>query len=446
MSETSSILRGRARALPATSLSGSIKAPGDKSISHRAFILGALAEGRTAITGLLESEDVLNTGKAMAALGAKVSRTGAGAWSVDGCGGRFHTPGAPLDFGNAGTGVRLVMGLVAGAGVAAEFVGDASLSSRPMRRVTDPLGEMGAKFETTDGKLPARLAAGQLQGIHYTPPIASAQVKSAILLAGLGATGETLVHEPQITRDHTETMLAAFGAKLRVTRDGQASTISLTGPQRLTACPVDVPGDPSSSAFALVAALIIPGSEVTLSGVMDNPARTGLIETLKEMGADLTIEPGPMMAGERTMTITARASALRGIHVPAERAPAMIDEYPILSVAAAFAEGTTFMPGLEELRAKESDRLAGTAALLDANGARVEAGADSLTVHGMGPRGVPGGGTTITHHDHRLAMSGLVLGLASRDGASVDDIAMIATSYPDFFDHMRALGAQLEQG
>lgn len=291
---------------------------------------------------------------------------------------------------------------------------------------------------------PARLAPGPLTGIDYTPPVASAQVKSAILLAGLGAAGETRVHEPQITRDHTETMLAAFGAEITVEREGAASTVRLTGPQVLTGRDVDVPGDPSSSAFALVAALVVPGSEVTLTGVMDNPARTGLIETLREMGADITIEPGPVMAGERTMTVTARAGRLRGIEVPAARAPAMIDEYPILAVAAAFAEGTSFMPGLAELRAKESDRLAGTAALLAASGVEVETGEDSLTVHGAGTGGVTGGGRTETHHDHRLAMSGLVLGLASREGASVDDVAMIATSYPEFFDHMAALGARLE--
>ncbi|MEA1940693.1 MAG: 3-phosphoshikimate 1-carboxyvinyltransferase [Pseudomonadota bacterium] len=444
MSEISSRPSGPFRAYPASSLAGRLKAPGDKSVSHRALILGALATGETRIKGLLESEDVLNTAQAMTALGAGVERTGDGAWTVRGTSGHFAEPDGALDFGNSGTGVRLVMGAVAGSGVSAQFTGDESLSSRPMRRVTDPLEEMGATFETHEGRLPARLAASALRGIDYTPPVASAQVKSAVLLAGLGATGETRVHEPQITRDHTETMLAAFGADIEVVRDGTASTIRLTGPQTLKARDVDVPGDPSSSAFALVAALIVPGSEITLTGVMDNPARTGLIETLREMGADLDIEPGPDMAGERTMTVTARASALRGIDVPAERAPAMIDEYPILAVAAAFAAGTTHMPGLAELRAKESDRLAGTAALLRCNGVDVETGEDSLTVHGAGPGGVAGGGRTETHHDHRLAMSGLVLGLAAREGASVDDVAMIATSYPDFFAHMETLGARLE--
>ena len=444
MSDIPSRLRGPARSYPVSGLSGSIQAPGDKSVSHRALIFGGLADGVTRITGLLESDDVLNTGKAMQALGAGVVRTAPGQWTVTGTAGQLQTPDAPLDFGNAGTGVRLMMGVVAGHGAAADFIGDESLSARPMRRVTDPLGEMGARFETTDGHLPARLHASRLKGIHYTPPVASAQVKSAILLAGLGSEGETVVHEPHITRDHTETMLKAFGARIGVTRDGTASTVRLTGPQVLKACNVDVPGDPSSSAFAIVAALIVPESDVTLHGVMDNPARTGLLETLMEMGADITVTPGPDMAGERTMSLRVRASRLRGIDVPAERAPSMIDEYPILAVAAAFADGTTRMTGLEELRAKESDRLAGTAAILESNGVRIEAGEASLTVFGAGPGGVGGGGRTLTHHDHRLAMAGLVIGLGAKTPSSVDEIAMIATSYPDFFDHMRTLGARIE--
>ncbi|WP_291845278.1 3-phosphoshikimate 1-carboxyvinyltransferase [Maricaulis sp.] len=435
---------GAMRAMPATALSGTIKAPGDKSISHRAFILGGLAKGVTEITGLLESDDVINSGRAAAALGAKVEHLGHGHWKVTGTGGRFRSPSEPLDFGNAGTGVRLMMGAVAGSGASAAFVGDESLSSRPMRRVTDPLGEMGARFTTTDGRLPARLDGGPLSAIRYTPPIASAQVKSAVLLAALGATGTTVVHEPRITRDHTETMLAAFGVSLDIQRDGPATTVSLSGPQTLTACPVDVPGDPSSSAFAIIAALIVPGSDITLEGVMDNPARTGLIDTLKEMGADITLTPGPDMAGEKTMMIRVRHSRLTGITVPAERAPSMIDEYPVLCVAAAYADGVTYMPGLEELRAKESDRLAGSAALLRANGVAVEEGEDSLAVTGMGMGGVPGGGMTATHHDHRLAMSGLVIGLAAQSPSAVDDVAMIATSYPDFFEHIGTLGGTLE--
>jgi len=431
-------------ALPAPALSGTIKAPGDKSISHRAFILGGLAQGVTEVTGLLESDDVINSGRAAAALGAKVEHVGAGHWRVTGTGGQFRSPSAPLDFGNAGTGVRLMMGAVAGSGVDADFIGDESLSSRPMRRVTDPLGEMGARFATTDGRLPAHLEGSPLTGIRYTPPIASAQVKSAILLAALGANGETVVHEPQITRDHTETMLKAFGVSLDVQRDSAAATISLTGPQQLHACPIEVPGDPSSSAFAIVAALIIPGSDITLTGVMDNPARTGLLDTLEEMGADITRTPGRDMAGEKTMNIRVRHSALTGITVPAERAASMIDEYPILCVAAAFADGVTHMPGLEELRAKESDRLAGSAAMLRTNGVPVNEGEDSLAVTGLGVCGVPGNGLTVTHHDHRLAMSGLVIGLGAKAAAQVDDVAMIATSYPDFFAHIDTLGGHIE--
>ena len=435
---------GPMRAMPAATLDGAIRAPGDKSVSHRAFILGGLAQGTTRIEGLLESEDVLNSGAAMAAMGAGLTRTGDGAWSVEGCGGALRDPDTPLDFGNAGTGVRLVMGVAAGAGVTADFVGDASLSSRPMRRVTDPLGEMGARFETTDGRLPARLRASTLTGIHYTPPIASAQVKSAVLLAGLGAKGETRVHEPHLTRDHTETMLKAFGVEIEVTRSDDGHTIALTGPQRLTATEIRVPGDPSSSAFAMVAALIVPGSRIRIEGVMDNPARTGLLQTLREMGADITSELGPDMAGEKTVNLVIAHAPLSGITVPAGRAASMIDEYPILAVAAAFAHGSTHMPGLAELRAKESDRLAGTAALLRANGVHVETGEDSLTVHGSNGAPVPGGGTTLTHHDHRLAMSGLVIGLGASQPSTVDDVAMIATSYPDFFADMAALGAHLE--
>ena len=444
MNNTEIRMQGSMRACPGSPLRGTLLAPGDKSVSHRALILGGLAAGTTRIRGLLESGDVLNTARAMERLGAGVKRNEDGSWQVTGTGGQLTSPAAPLDFGNSGTGVRLVMGAASGTGVNAEFVGDESLSSRPMRRVTDPLGDMGADFETTDGRLPARLIASKLDGTDYTPPVASAQVKSAVLLAGLGASGRTCVHEPRATRDHTETMLKAFGATIEVQRDGEGTTITLDGPQTLKAVDVDVPGDPSSAAFAVVAALIVPGSDVTIEGVMNNPARTGLYDTLREMGGDIEMTPGPVMAGERTLTLRVKHSALLGITVPAERAPSMIDEYPILSVAAAFATGTTHMPGLAELRAKESDRLAGTAALLDANGVEVDAGTDSLTIQGMGIGGVPGGGRTETLHDHRLAMSGLVLGLASRAPAEVDDVAMIATSYPAFFDQMAALGAKIE--
>jgi 3-phosphoshikimate 1-carboxyvinyltransferase len=314
-----------------------------------------------------------------------------------------------------------------------------------MRRVTDPLQEMGARFTSNDGRLPVTLTPSELHGITYAPPIASAQVKSAILLAGLGARGITTIIEREATRDHTETMLRAFGAALETKQEADGMHISLSGPQTLTARDIAVPGDPSSIAFALVAALITPGSSIHIAGVMDNPSRTGLITTLREMGADLEIAPGPEMAGERTMNITASYSLLRGIEVPASRAPSMIDEYPILGVAAACATGTTRMTGLAELRAKESDRLAGTAAMLRENGVTVETGEDSLTVVGCGPGGVHGGGRIATHHDHRLAMSALVLGMTSQQPVSIDDAAMIATSYPGFADDMTALGARLEQ-
>ncbi|WP_417494142.1 3-phosphoshikimate 1-carboxyvinyltransferase [Maricaulis sp.] len=444
MTQLAPHLQGPFLARQSGALTGTLAAPADKSVSHRALIFAALAHGESRIDGLLESEDVLNTAKAAAALGAEVERLGPGSWRVTGTGGRFTTPEAPLDFGNSGTGVRLMMGAIAGSGAGAVFTGDASLSTRPMRRVTDPLEMMGARFACTEGRLPATLTPSSLRGIAYAPPIASAQVKSAVLLAGLGAEGETVVTEHHATRDHTETMLRAFGVTLDIASTPDGIRISLPGPQTLQARDVTVPGDPSSIGFALVAALIIPGSNIRITGVMDNPARTGLIETLREMGADLEISPGPEMAGERTMDIIARASQLHGVNVPAERAPSMIDEYPILGVAAAFAEGTTHMAGLAELRAKESDRLAGTADLLSRNGVEVEAGEDSLTVHGKGSGQVAGGGMVATHHDHRLAMSALVLGLAAQQAVSIDDAAMIATSYPGFAEDMKALGAILE--
>tara|TARA_R110002094_G_scaffold220932_1_gene194153 strand:+ start:2752 stop:4182 length:1431 start_codon:yes stop_codon:yes gene_type:complete len=445
MTQLAPQLQGPFLARPSGPLTGTLAAPADKSISHRALILAALAQGESRITGLLESDDVLNTAKAIAALGAQVERLGPGHWRVIGRGGRFATPRSPLDFGNSGTGVRLMMGAIAGSGAGAVFTGDSSLSSRPMRRVTDPLEMMGAAFSSTDGRLPATLAPSRLSGISYAPPIASAQVKSAILLAGLGASGETVITEHHATRDHTETMLRAFGVTLEIRQTDDGVQIRLPGYQTLKAQDVAVPGDPSSISFALVAALITPGSRVQINGVMDNPSRIGLIETLKEMGADLDIEPGPEMAGERTMNITASYSTLRGVRIPAARAPSMIDEYPVLGVAAACATGTTHMAGLAELRAKESDRLAGTADLLRLNGVELEIGEDSLTVHGQGAGSVAGGGMVPTHHDHRLAMSALVLGLASRQAVSIDDASMIATSYPRFADDMKALGAKLER-
>jgi len=445
MTKPASSYAGPACARPGAPLSGRICAPGDKSVSHRALILGALAEGVTEIEGLLEGDDVLATASAARAFGATVEHLGEGRWRVTGRGGRFAEASEPVDLGNAGTGVRLMMGAAAGAGGDGVFVGDESLSARPMERVAGPLREMGAQLQTTGGKLPARLTAGPLHGMDYSPPMASAQVKSAILLAALGAEGETIVREAKATRDHTETMLAAFGAKLDVERDGGGLTARLSGPQRLTGRAVRVPGDPSSAAFAAAAAAITPGSRLTIENLMTNPTRTGLYQTLAEMGAELVWTPRET-GGEPAADLTVSFSKLHGVDVPAERAPSMIDEYPVLAVIAAFATGRTRMTGLEELRAKESDRLTGTADLLRANGVEVEELEDGLVVTGCGPDGPQGGGLVETRHDHRLAMSGLVMGLAARQAVRIDEAAMIATSYPEFFDHMRALGAQLEIG
>jgi 3-phosphoshikimate 1-carboxyvinyltransferase len=419
--------------------------PGDKSISHRALILGALAVGETRITGLLEGEDVLNTAKAMQALGAQVVRTGDFAWSVRGVGvAGFAAPKTPLDFGNSGTGCRLVMGAVAGCPIAATFDGDASLRSRPMRRIVDPLELMGARV--TDSKEGGRLPM-TLQGardplpIVYRTPVASAQIKSAVLLAGLAAPGVTTVIESEASRDHTELMLAHFGAHIVSERDGShGRKISLTGQPELRGAAVMVPADPSSAAFPIVAALIVPGSDVVLTDVMTNPLRTGLFTTLREMGASIEESEVRGDAGEPMAQFRIRASNLHGVVVPPERAPSMIDEYLVLAVAAAFATGTTTMRGLQELRVKESDRLEATAAMLRVNGVTVEIVGDDLIVEGKGH--VPGGGVVATHMDHRIAMSALVMGLAADSPVTVDDTAFIATSFPDFIPMMRRLGAE----
>ena len=416
-----------------------MRAPGDKSVSHRALILAALAQGESRIRGLLESGDVLATARATAALGAGVHRDAEG-WRIVETGGRFTRPGAPLDLGNSGTGVRLLMGAVAGTGATADFVGDSSLSSRPMARVLDPLAAMGAECTSTGGRLPVRLTGAPLKAIDWTPQMASAQVKSAILLAALGAQGETIVREPAPTRDHTERMLPLFGG--RVETDGL--TVRLKGPQSLTGTELTVPGDPSSAAFAVIAALIVPGSRVTVTGLIDNPARSGLYKVLERMGAKLTRSQGETHSGENTIDLTAETGPLDAIDLEAEIAPSMIDEYPVLAVAAAFARGETRLRGLAELRAKESDRLAGTAALLTANGINARIEGDDLIVTGCGPDGVRGGGHVRTHGDHRLAMSGLVLGLAARQPVSIDDAGMIATSYPGFIRDMQSLGADME--
>ena len=426
-------------------LTGKVRVPGDKSISHRALILGALAVGETRISGLLEGEDVLNTAKAMRALGAKVERTGDFAWSVRGVGvAGFAQPEAPLDFGNSGTGCRLVMGAVAGCPITAVFDGDASLRSRPMRRVLDPLELMGARVGASGqgGRLPLTLnGARDPLPILYRTPVASAQIKSAVLLAGLAAPGITTVVETEASRDHTELMLKHFGAQVTSLPEGRhGRRIALTGQPELHGAEVVVPADPSSAAFPIVAALIVEGSDIVLSDVMTNPLRTGLFTTLREMGGSIEESHVRGDAGEPMAQFRVRASRLRGVEVPPERAPSMIDEYLVLAVAASFAEGTTIMRGLQELRVKESDRLEATAAMLRVNGVKVEISGDDLIVEGKGH--VAGDGLVATHMDHRIAMSALVMGLASDKPVKVDDTAFIATSFPDFIPMMRSLGAE----
>jgi 3-phosphoshikimate 1-carboxyvinyltransferase len=426
-------------------LKGHARVPGDKSISIRALILGALTVGETRIGGLLEGEDVLNTARALRALGASLEQRG-GKWRVHGVGvGGFAQPAASLDFGNSGTGSRLMFGAVAGCPITAVFDGDASLRKRPMRRILDPLELMGARVleQAEGGRLPLKLkGATDPIPIEYESPVPSAQLKSAALLAGLSAPGETSVIEREATRDHTEKMLAHFGAEVRVAPEGQGGRrITLRGQPELAPAPIVVPADPSSAAFPLIAALITPGSEVVLDGVMMNSLRTGLLTTLGEMGASIEYLERRNEGGEEVADLLVRASALRGVEVPAERAPSMIDEYPVLAVAASFAEGTTVMHGLKELRVKESDRLAATAALLRGNGAEVSIEGDDLIVQGRGR--APGGGLVTTHMDHRIAMSALVMGLASEKPVKIDDGAFIATSFPGFVELMRGLGAEL---
>lgn len=423
-----------------------MRAPGDKSISHRALILGAMASGTTDITGLLEGEDVKRTAQAMAAFGARVERLGEGVWRVDGQGG-FAEPLDVVDCGNAGTGVRLIMGAAAGFDLSATFTGDASLRGRPMNRVLKPLGEMGATWiARSGGRLPLTLRGGGLKTIAYRLPEPSAQVKSAVLLAGLHAAGGAQVIEPEATRDHTERMLRAFGAKvdIQLMADG-ARQITVPGGQALRGAQVAVPGDPSSAAFPLVAALITPGSEVTVEGVLLNPLRTALFLTLQEMGADLVISNVRDEGGDQVGDITARHSALRGVVVPPERAPAMIDEYPILAIAAACASGPTIMRGIGEMRVKESDRIALTAAGLAACGVSVEEEPEGLIVSGTARANHPvaGGARVTTHGDHRIAMAHLVLGLAAEAPVTVDEPGMIATSFPGFVQMMSGLGGQI---
>ena len=427
-------------------LSGRIRVPGDKSISHRALMFGALAEGETHITGLLEGEDVLRTAAAMRALGAEVTQHAAGHWTVRGQGrGHLQEPADVLDMGNSGTAARLICGILASHPIFAVLTGDGSLRGRPMKRVTDPLAATGARFASrAGGRLPLAIeGSANPAPLRYRLPVASAQVKSAILLAGLNAEGETVVEEPEATRDHTENMLRHFGATVSVTVEGHGRVIRLEGKPTLTAADIVVPGDPSSAAFPIVAALIVPGSAITIENVGLNPLRTGLFASLIEMGADLTIENERVEGGEPVGDITVRAGRLQAIEVPRARVPSMVDEFPVLSVAAAFAHGTSRFRGLSELRVKESDRLAATAALLTVNGIAVEIEGDDLIIHGSGGRPPVGGGTVATHMDHRIAMAALVLGLATETPVTADDAAFIETSFPGFADLMGGLGATM---
>ena len=432
-------------ARPGGPLRGTVRAPGDKSISHRSMILGAMASGVTEIEGLLEGDDVLATARAAESFGATVERLGpkgTGArWRVTGRG-ALQPPAGVIDCGNAGTGVRLLMGAAAGYPISVTFDGDASLRSRPMGRVTDHLARMGASFDWSGkpGLLPATLTGGALKAIDHVQTVASAQVKSAILLAGLNATGTTSVTEPEKSRDHTERMLRAFGATVDVEEDGEGWVIRLQGGQPLTGTAVSVPGDPSSAAFPLAAGLIVPGSGVTVEGVMLNPLRTGLFDTWIEMGADLTITNRRASGGEDVGDITARHSALKGVAVPESRAASMIDEYPILAATAAFAEGRTVMRGVGEMRVKESDRIRLMVDGLRGCGVAVEEEPEGFIVTGGF---VAGGATVHTAHDHRIAMSHLVLGLAADQAVTVDEPDMIATSFPGFVEMMRGLGGDV---
>lgn len=417
------------------SLSGDIEIPGDKSISHRALILGGLAKGKTQISGLLESDDVLHTAKAVRAFGAMIERVAPGEWSVEGA--SWQSPQQPVDCGNSGTGARLMMGAAAGFPISAIFCGDASLSSRPMERVLEPLRSMGARTEGSS--LPVTIRGGNLRGLSFVNEKASAQVKSAILFAGLKASGEVEVVEPAPSRDHSENMLRAFGCEV-ASKDG---VVRLGSRRELSGTQVRVPGDPSSAAFPLVAALIVPGSRVTIRKVMVNPLRTGLMTTLLEMGAELRLENERLDGGEKVADLIVASSRLSGVEVAAARAPSMIDEYPILSIAAAFAEGRTILHGLAELRVKESNRLAAIVEGLVACGVEAFEEGDSLVIEGAG--GPPIGGAKVrAFHDHRIAMSFLVMGLGARRPVTVDSVDMIATSFPSFISLMRLLGAGIQ--
>ncbi len=431
-------------------LKGVAAVPGDKSISHRSLIFGAMAVGETKISGLLEGQDVLDTAKAMRAFGATVTRHGEGAWTVNGVGvGGFQEPADVLDVGNSGTGARLIMGTMATTPITATFTGDASLRKRPMGRVTDPLSLFGTQaYGRKGGRLPMTIVgAANPVPVRYALPVASAQVKSAVLLAGLNAPGETVVIEREPTRDHSERMLVGFGAQLHVEKTGEGHVITLKGQPELRPQTVAVPRDPSSAAFPVCAALIVEGSDILVPGVSQNLTRNGLYLTLVEMGAEIEFQNPREEGGEPVADLRVRFSGnMQGIEVPPERAPSMIDEYPVLSVVASFATGKTVMRGVKELRVKESDRIDAMARGLEACGVRIEEDEDTLIVHGMGPGGVPGGATCATHIDHRIAMSFLVCGLASKAPVAVDDGSPIQTSFPVFEGLMQGLGAVIERG
>ncbi len=424
------------RFMPSGALKGAIRVPGDKSISHRSIMLGALAVGETRVTGLLEGEDVLATAAAMRAMGASVERTGEGEWSVHGVGvGALLQPEAPLDMGKSGTSTRLLMGLVASHTIETRFFGDASLSKRPMGRVIEPLSLMGAAFDASEGgRLPLTVrGANPAVPIEYRLPVASAQVKSALLLAGLNTPGITTVIEPVPTRDHSERMLRGFGAELEVETDSAGvRTIRIRGEAELRPQTIEVPGDPSSAAFFIVAALVVPGSELLIENVGLNPTRAGLIAVLRQMGGDITEVNPREVGGEPVADLLVRHSALKGIEVDPAVVPSMVDEFPVLFVAAALAEGTTITSGLEELRVKESDRITVMAEALTVAGARVRETEDGLVIEGSGGEPLRGGGPIATHLDHRIAMSMAVAGLASKSGVEVDDTRPIATSFPVF--------------
>ncbi|MGY9006636.1 MAG: 3-phosphoshikimate 1-carboxyvinyltransferase [Alphaproteobacteria bacterium] len=433
---------------PVSALKGDIGVPGDKSISHRALMIGAISVGHTRITGLLEGGDVMATASVLRALGVKVVREDAAIYTVDGVGlGGLADPSTTLDFGNSGTGARLLMGILGTHPITAQITGDHSLVERPMSRIIEPLSQMGAEFTArSGGRLPLTLQGSRMPvPITYRLPVPSAQVKSAIILAGLNTPGRTTVIEPEATRDHTELMLSYFGAKCEAKTDAHgAKHITIDGQPELTARPVSVPGDPSSAAFIAVAALICPGSNVLIRNVGINPLRIGLYQSLMEMGADIEFQNTRESAGEPVCDIAVRASSLKGIEIPADRAPSMIDEYPIMAVAAAFAEGPTIMQGIGELRVKESDRIAAIIAGLNAIGINPVEGDDSLTIPGSGnpPKG---GGTVTSHFDHRIAMSFLVAGMACETPVTVDDGRAITTSFPGFDTLMNGLGANIQQ-